>query len=599
MANRFLSWFDGELTAIRKSASRFAQKHPKVAGRLRMTPDAIDDPHTERIVQSFAYTAARIRQKLDDDFPELTDTLLEALYPQYLAQIPSMSIMKMRPVAGLGEVINIKAGFAVDTEPLRGDRCRFRTTQDIQLAPLEIVDCKLQRPPFIAPPVGNINPRACLSISLRKTNQASFADLGIDDLVFFIKAPFATATKLYELLLNRCVAIAAGAHADDQRATRIPLPRLTPMGFDPETAMLPFPKRSFPGFRLLTEFFALPEKYMFFRLSGLKDALARLEGDRLDFFFYLDAAVDKLISAVDRSSFDIHCAPVINLFPQRAEPIHIDQTTHEYDIFPDARRNSTREIHSIESVSLSANDGKRIELYPFFGRKPSTSEVTGSAFWMHKRIANDESTAFTSKLSLVDLSLNALTQDLHSVATVFTLCINRGLPELLPFGGGQPFLSATEANDQVAGLSLLFPPTPTARFDSEDGSYWRLISSLSLNHLPITGGDPELLRDILRLYDFRQAQETGVLIDAITAVESKRSTARLADGSIAKGVDITITFDDTIVDRGLAYLFGSVLSHFLGLYASINTFSRLTVKLSGTVVPIVRFGPRTAAELLI
>lgn len=600
MANRFLAWFDGELTALRKRASHFAQKHPKIAGRLRMTPDAIDDPHTERIVQSFAYTAARIRQKLDDDFPELTDTLLEALYPQYLAQIPSMSIMKIMPATGLGEVVEIAAGFAVDTEPLRGDRCRFRTTQTVRLAPLAIADCKLQKPPFVAPPVGNANARACLTISLNKLNSAvAFPDLGLDELEFFIKAPFATATKLYELLLNRCTGIVVGEHADDQRAVRIPVSQLTPMGFEAETAMLPFPKRSFPGFRLLTEFFALPEKYLFFRLSGLRDALARIGGDRVSLFFFLDGPVDRLLNAVDVTSFDIHCSPVINLFPQRAEPLHIDQTTHDYDIVPDARRNSTREIHSIENVSISDHAGRRVEIYPFFGRKPSSAENRGTIFWMHKRQASDEGNAFTSKLSLVDLSLSAATPDLHSVATVSTLCINRGLPELLPFGGGQPFLTATENNDLVGRLSLLLPPTSTSRLDGEEGSYWRLISSLSLNHLPITGGDPELLRDILRLYDFRQAQETSVLIDAIVAVNSRRSTARLVDGSIAKGVDITITFDDAIVDRGLAYLFGSVLSHFLGLYASINTFSRLTVKLSGTVLPVVRFGPRTATELLI
>jgi type VI secretion system protein ImpG len=220
-------------------------------------------------------------------------------------------------------------------------------------------------------------------------------------------------------------------------------------------------------------------------------------------------------------------------------------------------------------------------------------------FWLHKRNANDDNTAFTSKLCLVDLALNSATTDDHTVASVEALCINRGLPEILPFGGGQPYLNPINKEDQASGYSMLLPPTATVRFDSEQGSYWRLISHLSLNHLPVTGDDPELLREMLRLYDFRQSREAGSLIDSITAVESKRSTARLADGSIAKGVDITITFDDSTVDRGLAYLFGMVLSHFLGLYASINTFSRLTIKLSGTVLPIVRFPPRTAGEVLL
>ncbi len=600
MANRFLSWYDGELSALRKRAAQFAQKHPKIAGRLRMTAEAVDDPHVERIIQGFAYTAARIRQKLEDDFPELTDTLLEALYPQYLAQIPSMSIMKIAPSSDMDEKKLIEQGFAIDTEPVRGDRCRYQTTQDVMVAPISVAGAGLQKPPFVAPPAPDLNARSCLSISLRKESaNTTLADLALDELVVFIRAPFAAATRLYEMVLNQTVGIAVAEHADDTKAVRLPLKNLEPVGFDESTAMLPFPKRSFPGFRLLTEFFALPEKFLFFKITGLKAALSRIESDRFQLYFYLSASADRLSQTVDSASFDIHCTPVINLFPQRAEPIHVDRTRHEYEIMPDARRNSTREVHSITDVQISGEDGKRTEIYPFFGRKPSSTESKGTIFWLHNRIANDEGTAFTSKVSLVDLALNAATPDNHSVASVMTLCINRGLPELLPYGGGQPFLQPADSEDQIGSLSLLLPPTPTTRFDSGEGSYWRLISHLSLNHLPLTGEDPELLRDMLRLYDFRQARETSILIDAITSVDSKRTTARLRDGSIAKGVDITITFDDTTVDRGLAYLFGVVLSNFLGLYASINTFSRLTVKLSGTVLPVVRFAPRTAAEVML
>jgi type VI secretion system protein ImpG len=210
-----------------------------------------------------------------------------------------------------------------------------------------------------------------------------------------------------------------------------------------------------------------------------------------------------------------------------------------------------------------------------------------------------EGRALSSKLCLVDLSLNAASIDSHTVASVTTLCINRGLPEALPFGGGQPYLNPAEKADQIGALSMLLPPSHTTRFDQGDGSYWRLISHLSLNHLPLTGNDPELLRDMLRLYDFRQSQETSVLIDAITRIECKRANARLADGSVVNGVDIMLVFDDGTIDAGQAYLFGQVLSHFLGLYASINTFSRLTVRLSGITLPIARFEPRTADEVML
>jgi type VI secretion system protein ImpG len=600
MSNHFLNWYNNELAALRKRASKFAERHPKIAGRLRLTADAADDPHVDRIMQGFAYSAARIRQKLEDDFPELTDSLLEALYPQYLAQIPSMSIAKFEPNAEMDEATIVKSGFSVETETMRGDRCRYQTTQPVQLSPIAVKAINLEKPPFRAPPAPHLNPRGCLSIAIKQLNSGqSFGDLKLEELTFFIKAPFASATGLYETLLNQSIGVSVGRHPDDEKAVFLPLKNLKPVGFEPEQASLPFPKRSFPGFRLLTEFFAMPEKFLFFKLTGLRSALSAIEGREFYLFFYLASPVDKLLKTVDVNSLELHCSPIINLFPQRAEPIQIDQTTHEYQIVPDARQNSTREIYSILDVSVSDKVGNMQKVYPFFGRKPSSSENQASVFWQHKRELDDSGKAFSSKLCFVDLALNAAMPDMHSVVSISTLCINRGLPEMLPFGGGQPYLKIDEKNDAIAGISMLLPPTSTERFDREDGSYWRLISHLSLNHLSLTENDPELLRDMLRLYDFRQAQETRVLIDAIKQVNGKRATARVKDGSIINGVDVTVVFDDTTVDAGQAYLFGQVLSHFLGLYASINTFSRLTVKLSGIALPIAKFEARTADEALL
>ena len=247
---------------------------------------------------------------------------------------------------------------------------------------------------------------------------------------------------------------------------------------------------------------------------------------------------------------------------------------------------------------LTGARGGQEEARPFFGRKPLSAENRSKVFWQHKREIEEDGVPI-SRLAFVDLSLNASTPNDRTVASIDTTCLNRTLPELLPFGGGQPYLSVGPVGGQAASARMLLAPTPTTRFDRDEGSTWRLVSHLSLNHLALTGGDPDLLRDMLRLYDYRGVQETGVLIEAITEVASARATARLADGSVVNGVDVTITFDEALVDRGQAFLMGSVLSHFLGLYASINTFSRLTVRLSNVSVPVVRFPPRTAEETLL
>lgn len=600
MASRFLTWYNRELGSLRKRASVFAQQHPKVAGRLRLTADAVDDPHVERLIQGFAYSAARIRQKLDDDFPELTETLLEALYPHYLAQIPSMSILKFDPSSQQDESITLLRDMIVDSEPVRGDVCRFTTTQELKLSPLAVKDCKLAQPPYVAPPVTDLTPMSCLSISVSATGPVnSLAALDVDRLTFFIKAPFATGASLYELLFNHTIGIAVGRHREDKAALRLLPSALKPIGFEHDKRMLPYSKRSFPGFRLLAEFFALPEKFLFFELEGLKSFLADMPGKEFHIFFYLDTPANTLVSAVDQTSFDLHCTPVINLFEQRAEPISVDHTQNEYDLLPDARYNSSREIYAIERVDISDQKGQRKEVPPFFGRKKQTNESQAAIYWQYKRDLADDNKSFKAKVRFVDMNLDPVALEDHLVASVDTLCINRGLPELLPFGGGQPHFKTQATISEIGKINCLLPPTHAQRFESEGESYWKLISHLSLNHLPLTSGDPEILKSMLRLYDFRRAPEMRSMIEAIVSVTSKKATARLSDGTIASGVDVTVEFNDTLMDRGVAYLFGSVLSHFFGLYASINTFSRLTVRLTGFALPVVRFPPRTADEILL
>lgn len=401
MANRFLNWYNRELGALRKRAAGFAQQHPKVAGRLRLTPEAVDDPHVERLIQGFAYSAARIRQKIDDDFPELTETLLESLYPHYLAQIPSMSILKFDPSVQQDEAILLPRAMITDSEPVRGDTCRFTTTQDVKLNPIAVTDCKLAQPPYVAPPVPDLAPTACLSISISTTGAVdNIGSLDLDRLTFFIKAPFATGAALYELLFNHTIGIAVGRHREDKSALRLPPSALKTVSFDHDNRMLPYSKRSFPGFRLLAEFFALPEKFLFFELTGLRPILSGITGKEFHLFFYLDTPASTLTSAVDSTSFDLHCTPVINLFEQRAEPISVNHMHDEYDVLPDSRYNSTREIYTIERVDISDQKGQRKEVPPFFGRKKQTNENRADMFWQYKREIGEDNKSFKGNCDL-------------------------------------------------------------------------------------------------------------------------------------------------------------------------------------------------------
>jgi type VI secretion system protein ImpG len=594
MADGFLDKYNDELYALRKRASRFAAAFPKIAGRLRMTGDVADDPHVERLIQSFAYSAARVRQKLDDEFPELSDSLLETLYPHYLAPLPSMSVVQFEPGATLATVQRLARHSEILAEPINGESCRFRTTQDVEITPLAISGATLSGQPIDAPfSTASAGAASCLRISLRTTSPrpSRFQEMGLAKLQLFISSAWQQATALYELLANNCVGMALARHADDPQAVFLPANNLKPSGFARDQAMLPYPPNSFDGYRLLTEFFALPQKFLFIDIDGLD----RWSGGDCELYIYLktaDARLERMVSAKD---LVLNASPVINLFQQSCEPLSLDGTRTEYRLLPDARRQRTREIYSVENVQLTTRDGQVEKTSPFFGR---TQKSNGSnVFWQTYRRFDEDDASSDTDIAFVDEKRGPL-GPIDIVASVDTLCINRELPSQLPFGGGHPYLQLSAGNEAVQSIHALMPPTPAIRMNERTAREWRLISHLLLNHLSLfdNGGAP--LKDILSLYAFRDSPETRQLVDSISNVEAQNSYARLGSAMVP-GTDVTVEFDPSLIDRAAAYVFANVLNHFFGLYTSINSFTRLTVTMRGHSEPIARWPARAADRPLL
>ncbi len=594
MADGFLDKYNDELYALRKRASRFASAFPKIAGRLRMTGDVADDPHVERLIQSFAYSAARVRQKLDDEFPELSDSLLETLYPHYLAPLPSMSVVQFEPGATLATVQRLARHSEILAEPINGESCRFRTTQDVEITPLAISGATLSGQPIDAPfSTASAGAASCLRISLRTTSPrpSTFQEMGLAKLQLFISSAWQQATALYELLANNCVGMALARHADDPQAVFLPANNLKPSGFARDQAMLPYPPNSFDGYRLLTEFFALPQKFLFIDIDGLD----RWPGGDCELYIYLktaDARLERMVSAKD---LVLNASPVINLFQQSCEPLSLDGTRTEYRLLPDARRQRTREIYSVENVQLTTRDGQIEKTSPFFGR---TQKSNGSnVFWQTYRRFDEDDASSDTDIAFVDEKRGPL-GPIDIVASVDTLCINRELPSQLPFGGGHPYLQLSAGNEAVQSINALMPPTPAIRMNERTAREWRLISHLLLNHLSLfdNGGAP--LKDILSLYAFRDSPETRQLVDSISNVEAQNSHARLCSAMVP-GTDVTVEFDPSLIDRAAAYVFANVLNHFFGLYTSINSFTRLTVTMRGHSEPIARWPARAADRPLL
>lgn len=593
MAEGFLARYNEELAALRQRASRFAESFPKIAGRLRLTGEVVDDPHVERLIQSFAYSAARVRQKLDDEFPELTDSLLETLYPHYLAPIPSMSIVQFEPSRTLAGEQIIPRHTEILAEPVGGESCRFSTSQDVRIAPVELAAVRLIGQPIEAPSVPFAGVTSCLRLTLRSRDpRQPLGSLGLTRLCLHIASPWQQAIQIHELLCNHTLGIALARHSGDLQPQILPARHLRPLGFEQNEALLPYPTPSFEGYRLLTEFFALPQKFLFVELSGLES----WQEDELDIFVYLNQANPKLERTVSVRDFALHAAPVVNLFRQACEPVTVDGTRSEYRLLADSRRQRTREIYSVERVTLTTTKGARHISQPFFGRSYRNDGAT--TYWQVIRRFDEEDGTSDTDIAFVDRE-KRYASPVDTVASVDALCLNRSLPEQLPFGGGHPHLQLASGHEAVASLQALMPPTPSVRMNDREGRNWRLISHLLLNHLSLTDGNGGALKDILALYSFRDSPETRLFADAIIGVSAEQSLARMPHGGMVPGTDITLTFDPNAIDHAAAYLFGSILDRFFGLYTSINSFTRLTVMMKGVSEPVCRWPARAAERPLV
>ncbi len=594
MSDSLLVHYNRELLTIRHAAAAFAADNPRIAGRLRLSEDAIEDPHVGRLIEAFAYLTARVRQKIDDDFPELTDALLGILYPHFDRPIPSMSILQMEPKPDLAEAYHIPSGTHVDTEAVEGETCRYRTVYDVTLHPVTVRAATLTGRPIRAPETPRaLNAAACLRLTLETTlPEGSFAASAPPRLRFFLRGQPQFVYPLYELLLNDAIAVAFAEGAGDPSPIVMDASVLQPAGLEEDEGMLPYPKRSHVGFRILTEYFAFPEKFLFVDLEFPdRDRLVAKAGRVLDVFIYLKRPFPNLERLMNESAFALGCTPVVNLFPQTAEPISLDQRTTEHRIVPDSRHPRGLEVYSVEKVRTVDASGTRRDVQPFYSVTHSASVPDArhaesyDPWWLaHRREAEPDNPGSETFISIVDPDFRP-DQPGGEIMIAETFCLNRNLPERLPFGGGQPRLRPAEPIPMVETLRLLTAPTPTIRQRNGQGSRWKLISQLSLNHLSlVSDGGLDVLKEILLLYDFRDSAETRALLDGMISLSSQSGTARVKSGGLSafcRGIDVTITFDESNFSGNGVFMMATVLERFLGLYASVNSFSRLTALVKG------------------
>ncbi len=612
MNDDLLHYYNRELSYVRQLGQQFAQANPDVAPQLGMDSGAgAGDPYVERLIEAFAFINARTRKKLDDDFPELVDAMLGVLYPHYQAPVPSMAIVQFELDPDQGDMAAgypIPRGAALETEEVDGQPCFYQTCYDLTLYPIRVTGAGID-PLTLAPPIPD-QAKAC---AVLRMDMATFSEevgwdkMGLDSLRVFLAGDTAYTHAMYELLFNHVVQVVL----TDGRPTSEPIVLepdcLRPVGFGKNEGMLAYSSRSFHGYRVLTEYFACPEKFLFFEVTGLSPKVRSRIGHKAQLLFYIDRQNDDLAGKVNGEMFRLGCTPIVNLFRKQADPFRLTHQQSQYPLVPDARRQRAMEVYSVEQVSAVDPDGRVEEIQPFYSVQHSVDRAHQRTYWYASRRHADPIDGVIDPGTDVDLTFVDLGFQLAAPADrtiqVQTICLNRDLPGRLEFGGGHPRMRLSKGGP-IVPVRCLTIPTPTRRPPLKAAAMWRLISHLSLNHLSLVGGEDGAmaLREMLMLYQFAGKPEHMAKVHGIAEVHSRRTTARVGPHGAAgfcRGTEVTIAFDpDRFADQGL-FLFATVMERFLGLYCSINSFSRMVAVSHPRQEVIHRWPPRAADRILL
>jgi type VI secretion system protein ImpG len=605
MSQELWPFYDRELRFLRELAVEFKKKYPREAQYLGQDDAGrSNDPHVERLMQSVALLAARVRHKVDDDFPELTDALFHILYPHYLAPVPSMAVVELTPNPGtdLADGLTVprharfqaRANVAKQAEN-ETVRCEYRTTSAVTLWPMTVAEARLIGPPLPDDrPIGT----GCI-LHLRfeakggtPLTEAVLGTPGRDGTVaparLFLSGDGPLTAALYEVLFNDVLGVVFCNPNGPERTEVIPgAEALRPVGFAADEGVLPYPKTAFPGYRLLTEFFAYREKFLFLDLAGWDKARAAgaLTRTGVEVLVYLGREVNpEYERAVTARTFRLGCTPVVNLFEKITDGIAFTQQKYDYPLVPDRHNLSGHEVFAVDAVyHRNPSTGLEVTYEPFYSYRHHDRD-SGRRYWYASRKGSFWDNGTEVDLHFVDLDFTpALPAEGIVLAKV--TCLNRDLPEKLALGADLRFEPISALPVSVRWLRA---PTKTLRPRLGRGAYWRLVSHLALNHLSIADGSSgkAALQEYLSLYDFAdQAPELATVAqkvrDGILSVSGVRDVAFVPNefgGGYARGTAVTVELqEDNYVGVG-AYLFGSVLERFYALYASLNSYTRFTLK---------------------
>ena len=593
----FNRYYQSELSALRQLGRQFSERNPALAPFLA---GAGQDPDVERLLEGFAFLTGRLRQKLDDELPELTHSLMHLLWPNYMRPMPAFSILQFDPLKHAGPGITVARDTPVESAAVDGQRCRFRTCYDTQVLALHLtaLDFSAQ------------GERTALSLRLEMGGAGHFSSCAFERLRLHLTGDRCIGQGLYLNLLRHLEGVELlpfdrdGLPVRSQQgqalSLRLDAESVQPVGFSEEQGLIPYPTNTFRGYRHLQEYFVFPDKYLFVDVGGL-DVLQRLPPEQLKQVCGVVMRFElrqpwREPQQPSLENVRLYCTPIVNLFKHDAAPIRLDGKQDEYLLLPGEYAREHACVFSVDRVTGWHPGGLGYQAYvPFesFEHNGDSDDATAAPSYSIRQRPRTHHAGLDTWLGFA----NGVQQDLHTLSVELT-CTNHNLPRRLPIGAID---RACEQTPQ--GLSFRNICAPTASFSPplEQDFLWRLISNLSLNYLSLS--DIHALRVILETYDLpryhdRQAQKISERrLGALRAV-SHTAVDRLYRGLPFRGLRIDLTVDPQgFLGQGEVFVFASVLNEFFALYASLNAYHELRV--TSTQGDVYLWPPRMGQQPLL
>ena len=565
----FNKYFQDELVYLRELGREFAAAYPALAPMLA---DRGGDPDVERLLEGVAFLTGRIRQKLDDEMPEVIHGIASLLFPHLLRPLPATTILEITPIPGvLRECLLVPAGAEFASVDVDGTSCRFRSAWQCELAPWSIDDVRLELLP---------RGKEQLRIAFHSMGALPIAQFAPEKTRLYLGGDLRSQLNLLMWVhehLEDVVLISTGQGA---RPREISLGKTAVKfaGMEEEEALIPFGRASFPGFRLLEEYYVLPQKFAFIDVVGMRLA-ERLPKEATSFVLALrfDTPFKDAPSAMS-DAVKLHCVPIVNIFETSAEPIRLNIARERFLVRPAGLPPGHAEVYAISRVKALRNgSAERQEIASFYDFSHADQSPDANRTFYTTHLEPSVVADGVDLLLSFGTPVDAGRPPEADVVSVDMLATNGKLANALRAGE----IRIPTPTSPVATFKNLFAVTQHVSPPIGRELQWRVVahSAMGLRSL----ADRDVLRAALDIYNLhalvdRQAARANEL--RVAAVKDVRVTPseRLVRGSLVRGVAIDVDLDEGgFAGDGDLYLFSAVLDRMFASYVSLNSFSKTTV----------------------